>query len=145
MKTFSQQGRRRKGMAHVRLAALALLPIVPAARAQQSITAVRFWSLGDVTRVAIEASGAFEFKPNRLVNPDRLFFDLPGTVPALDRKGINVISVGDSFLRQIRVAETQRGTTRVVLDLQTGVVDMSTSVLENPDRLIIELRRPGMH
>jgi N-acetylmuramoyl-L-alanine amidase len=115
------------------------------ALAQESVTAVRFSSLGDTTRVAVEASGAFQFTSGRLANPDRIFFDLPGTVPTLDRKGINVIPVGDSFLRQIRVAETQRGTTRVVLDLQSGAAEVSTSVLENPDRLMIELRRPGTH
>ncbi len=110
--------------------------------AQDSVTAVRFWSLGDVTRVAIEATGPFSFKSDRLANPDRIFFDLPGTHPDLGHKGISVISVGDHLLRQIRVAETQRGTTRVVLDVETAV-DIETSKLENPDRLIIELRRPG--
>ena len=110
--------------------------------AQDSVTAVRFWSLGDVTRIAIEATGPFTFKSDHLTNPDRLFFDLPGTHPVLGHKGISVISVGDQLLRQIRVAETQRGTTRVVLDLETAVA-VDTSKLENPDRLIIELRRPG--
>src|SRR5208283_1008294 len=109
---------------------------------QDSVTAVRFWSLGDVTRVAIEATGPFTFKPERLTNPDRIFFDLPGTHPVLGHKGMSVISVGDQLLRQIRVAETQRGTTRVVLDLETAV-EVDTSKLENPDRLIIELRRAG--
>jgi N-acetylmuramoyl-L-alanine amidase len=110
--------------------------------AQDSVTAVRFWSLGDVTRVAIESTGPFTFKSDHLTNPDRLFFDLPGTHPVLGHKGISVISVGDQLVRQIRVAETQRGTTRVVLDLETAVA-VDTSKLENPDRLIIELRRPG--
>lgn len=126
-------------------AALLLLAFAPTAAAQQNVTAVRFWSLGDGTRIAIEASGAFEFRSDRLVNPDRIFFDLPGTVPALERKGLNVIPVGDGVVRQIRVAETQRGTTRVVLDLQIASAEVSTSMLENPDRLIIEVRRPGAH
>ncbi|MGA2599296.1 MAG: N-acetylmuramoyl-L-alanine amidase [Bryobacteraceae bacterium] len=110
--------------------------------AQDSVTAVRFWSLGDVTRIAIEATGPFTFKSDRLANPDRIFFDLPGTHPVLGHKGMSVIAVSDQLLRQIRVAETQRGTTRVVLDVETAV-EVDTSKLENPDRLIIELRRPG--
>ena len=123
----------------------AFLAVILPVSAQQTVTAVRFWSFGDVTRVAIEASGGFGFKSDRLVNPDRIFFDLAGTVPNLDHRGHSTIAVGDTFLRQIRVAETQRGTTRVVLDLQGPPAEVSTSVLENPDRLIIELRRPGSH
>src|ERR1700681_4058616 len=119
-----------------------MLSAAPAVIAQESVTAVRYWSLGDVTRIAVEATGAFGFRSDRLANPDRVYFDLPGTVPALEHKGINTITVGDQFVRQIRVAETQRGTTRIVLDLVTSV-EISTSVLSNPDRLIVELRRTG--
>lgn len=121
---------------------LGALSAAPAAVAQESVTAVRYWSLGDVTRVAVEATGAFGFRSDRLSNPDRVYFDLPGTVPALERRGMNTIPVGDQFVRQIRVAETQKGTTRIVLDLVTAV-EISTSVLSNPDRLMVELRRAG--
>ena len=37
------------------------------------ITAVRFWSLGDITRIAIESDGDFTVRSDRLENPDRLF------------------------------------------------------------------------
>ena len=33
-------------------------------------------------------------------------------------KGMHVIPVGDALLKQIRMAETQPGVTRVVLDLE---------------------------
>ena len=145
MTTLSQVRRRRKLRLELCAGLLTGIAMMASASAQQSVTAVRFWSSGDVTRVAVEATGDFEFRWDRLVNPDRIFFDLPGTVPDLERKGINVFPVGDSFLKQIRVAETQRGTTRVVLDLQAADAEVSTSKLENPDRLIIELRRPGSH
>ena len=55
---------------------------------------------------------------------------------------MTVIPVSDHFVRQIRVAEPQHNVTRVVLDLETPV-ESTTSRLENPDRLIIELRAPG--
>jgi N-acetylmuramoyl-L-alanine amidase len=106
------------------------------------VTAVRFWSTGDVTRIAIEATGQFDFHSDRLPNPDRLFFDLPGTKPDLERRGVNVIPVHDRYLKQIRVAETQHGVTRIVLDLATAS-SFTTETLANPDRLIIELRTPG--
>src|SRR5579859_5854676 len=106
------------------------------------VTAVRFWSLGAVTRIAIETDGDFQVKTDHLENPDRIFFDLTGTKPTLTHKALTVIPVADHFVKQIRVAEPQHSVTRVVLDLETAV-ETSTSRLENPDRLIIELRAPG--
>ena len=124
-------------------AAAILALLCAAAHAQTAhVTAVRFWSLGDVTRIAVEATGEFSFRSDRLPNPDRLFFDLPGTRPELEKKGVNVIPVHDQFVRQIRVAETQHGVTRIVLDLATAS-SFTTEMLANPDRLIIELRAPG--
>ncbi|MBZ5609315.1 MAG: N-acetylmuramoyl-L-alanine amidase [Acidobacteriia bacterium] len=106
------------------------------------VTAVRYWSLGDVTRIAVETDGEFQLRSDHLSNPDRIFFDLTGTRPALGRKSMTVIPVADKFVQQIRVGEQQGNITRVVLDL-SGAADASTSRLENPNRLIIELRRPG--
>ena len=106
------------------------------------VTAVRFWSLGGVTRIAIQTDGDFQVKTDHLDNPDRIFFDLVGTKPTLTHKALTVIPVSDRFIKQIRVAEPLRNVTRVVLDLET-TVEATTSRLENPDRLIIELRAPG--
>jgi N-acetylmuramoyl-L-alanine amidase len=103
------------------------------------VTTVRFWSLGDTTRIAIEVSKEFEFKSDRLAFPDRLFFDILGAKPALGIKGMSTIPVGDSLVKQIRIAETQRGTTRVVIDLQSGA-EFTASQLSSPDRLMVELR-----
>jgi N-acetylmuramoyl-L-alanine amidase len=103
------------------------------------VTAVRFWSLGDVTRVAVEVSSAFHYKYDRLSNPDRLFFDIQGARPEMAPKGTHSILVGDRLLKLIRVAETQPGVTRIVLDLEQSAT-VSASQLSNPDRLIIELR-----
>ena len=50
------------------------------------VTAVRFWSLGDVTRIAIEVSSDFTFKYSELPNPERLFFDIHGARLQLVRK-----------------------------------------------------------
>jgi N-acetylmuramoyl-L-alanine amidase len=103
------------------------------------ISAIRFWSLGDVTRIAIESDGDFVVRSDRLENPDRLFFDLAGAKPMLGGKGTTIIPVQDTLVRQIRVAETQHGVTRVVLDLERAA-DATTSHLDNPIRLIIEVR-----
>jgi len=106
------------------------------------VTAVRFWSLGEVTRIAVETDGDFRVHSDRLEDPDRIFFDLSGTKPSLGHQTMTVIPVADRFVRQIRVAEPQRNTTRVVLDL-AGPAEPVLSRLENPSRLIIELRAPG--
>ena len=106
------------------------------------VTAVRFWSLGDVTRIAVETDGQFVVHSDRLDNPIRLFYDLVGTKPTLGSKAMTVIPVSDKLLRQIRVAETQHNVTRIVLDL-VGIAEATTSRLEDPNRLIIELRAPG--
>jgi N-acetylmuramoyl-L-alanine amidase len=103
------------------------------------VSAVRFWSLGETTRVAIEVSDEFKFHSERLTNPDRLFFDIQGASPAMVAKGIQKIPVGDGILKQIRIGETQPGVTRVVLDLEQKV-EFTASQLTSPDRLMIELR-----
>ena len=62
-----------------------------------------------------------------------------GAKPRMGVKGVHVTTVGDKLLKRIRVAETQPGMTRVVLDLETAV-EFTASQLSNPDRLMIELR-----
>jgi N-acetylmuramoyl-L-alanine amidase len=105
-----------------------------------AVTAVRYWSLSDVTRIAIETNNPFTFRTDRLHKPERAFFDLKDTRSKLNSKGIYVVGVNDPRVRQIRVAETQKTVTRIVLDLEDGQFDISTSQLSVPDRLIIEVR-----
>src|SRR5438552_17512634 len=79
---------------------------------QLEVTAVRFWTRSDVTRIAIETNGEFRFRSDRLNNPDRVFFDLLGTKPRMGVKGVQTKPVGDKLLKRIRIAETQPGMTR---------------------------------
>jgi N-acetylmuramoyl-L-alanine amidase len=106
------------------------------------VTDVRFWSVGEATRVAIEVNQEFEYRTDRLENPDRIFFDILGTKPAKNPNGIEIIPVNDAFVRQIRVAQTVPGRTRIVLDVKANV-QTQVSQLANPDRLMIEIR-PGI-
>src|SRR5689334_25413470 len=85
------------------------------------VTAVRFWTAGDVTRVAIEANGDFTFRRDRLYNPERLFFDIVDARPNIGGSRYSTRQVNDKLLKQIRIAETQPGRTRVVLDLNVAV------------------------
>lgn len=130
-----------------RIAAAGALAFLSTLQAQsapppRAVTAVRFWSMTDTTRVVIETSDEFQFRSDHVPNPDRLFFDLIGMQLRMGPKGSHNISVGDKLLKQIRVAETQPNVTRVVFDLGTAV-DFTASQLTNPNRLIIELRAAG--
>jgi N-acetylmuramoyl-L-alanine amidase len=109
-----------------------------------SVIAVRHFILNDATRVAIEVSGNFEFRSDRLHNPERVYYDILDSVPHVI-KGPRMYSetVDDKLLLRIRVAETSRGVTRVVLELSDNVVS-TASTLTNPNRLMVELRpAPG--
>lgn len=126
----------------------ALLVITAACVCAQSRTAplevkdVRFWSMPEVTRVAVETNGEFRFQSDHIYNPERIFFDLIGAKPRPGARRMSTIEVGDRLLRRIRMAETLPGVTRVVLDLAVPV-EITASQLGNPDRLMIELRPAG--
>jgi len=105
------------------------------------VTAVRHWSVGDVTRVAIEVSGSFQIRSDRLHNPERVYFDILNSNPRIDSRRFYSKEFEDKLVKKVRVAETNPGITRVVLELTEGV-EISTSQLSNPNRLMIEVR-PG--
>jgi N-acetylmuramoyl-L-alanine amidase len=106
------------------------------------VIAVRHWSMANATRIAIEITGEVHYRSDRVENPDRIFFDFTGARPHIDGKRLFSDEVGDKLLKRIRVAETAPGVTRVVLDLESPA-DFSVSRLDNPNRLIIELRPAG--
>lgn len=104
------------------------------------VQAIRFWSFGDVTRVAIQTQGDYELITDQIPKPSRVYFDLNGLrPPGANHHGIQTIVVNDRRLKQIRVAEVSPGKTRIVFDLETPV-EIVSSRLVNPDRLMVELR-----
>ena len=105
----------------------------------QSVIAVRHWEVSEATRVAIEVTGDFEFRTDRLHNPERVYYDILNARPYIAHKRAFAQTLDDKRVSRIRVAETTPGTTRVVLDL-TGPSETGTSLLTNPSRLIIEVR-----
>ena len=125
------------------IAALAVLvPLLVAQTdrpALHSVTAVRHWSLSGITRVAIEVSGDFQFRTDRLHNPERVYFDILDARPRMSSHRFYSEDLDDKLVKRIRAAETKPGITRVVLELNADV-DATTSQLTNPSRLIIEVR-----
>ena len=120
---------------------VAVVSFAATPKALSKVSAVRFWSLGELTRVAIDVSDGFKYRSERLTNPDRLFFDIEGARPDIVAKGLHTIQVGDGVVKQIRIAETHPGVTRIVLDLAPHV-EFTASQLTSPDRLMIELHGP---
>ena len=128
------------------LAAVAITATILVAQSSRtqlhSVTAVRHWSMPETTRIAIEVTGDFQYRTERLHNPERVYYDILDSRPRFDGKRLYKETLQDKLVTGIRVAETVPGVTRVVLDL-TGPVEATTSQLTIPNRLMIELR-PGV-
>src|SRR5258708_21610008 len=134
--------RRRSSLAACTLLLLGPVVCLAAPKEPGKVAAVRFWSLGDVTRVAVEVSSEFQYHAERLTNPARVFFDIRGARPLTESKAVHVIPVGDSLVKQIRVADSQPGVTRVVLDLSVeDPIDFTAPPLSKPDPLTAQVRR----
>ncbi|HEX6880604.1 MAG TPA: N-acetylmuramoyl-L-alanine amidase [Terriglobales bacterium] len=101
------------------------------------VTGIRHWSTPDYTRVAVDLEEEVKYEAGRVPNPDRIFFDLQDTKLASTLVG-KTFDVSDGFLKKIRVAQFERGTTRIVLEVD-DVSDYSAFLLPNPYRLIIDI------
>lgn len=118
---------------------LGTLLAIPASAADPGVKGIRYWSLGDMTRVVVELSSNFSYTTERLSNPDRYFFDIRGGKPEMPSRGVHVIPVSDGVVGQIRVGENQPGVTRIVFDLLKPVT-VNTSQFASPPRLVVEIR-----
>jgi N-acetylmuramoyl-L-alanine amidase len=107
------------------------------------VTGIRHWSTADYTRVAIDLDAEVKYQAGRVPDPDRIFFDLPDTRLASTLVG-KTFDVQDGFLKKIRVAQYQLGSTRVVLEVD-DVAEYSAFLLPNPYRLIIDIHGREPH
>ena len=105
-----------------------------------SVTAVRHWASADSTRVAIEVTGEFKFRGDHLHNPERIYFDILNARPRVEGHRFYTEFIDNNLLQKVRVAEYEPGITRIVLDVASDV-EVSTSQLTSPNRLIIELKK----
>ncbi|MGA2354081.1 MAG: N-acetylmuramoyl-L-alanine amidase [Terriglobales bacterium] len=101
------------------------------------VTGVRHWSTPDYTRVAIDVEQEVKFDSQRILHPDRIFFDLRDTKLASTLVG-KTFDVDDGFLKKIRVAEFQPGRTRIVLEVD-DLASYDAFLLPDPYRLIIDI------
>ncbi len=101
------------------------------------VTGIRHWSTPDYTRVAIDLEAEVRYDAERIPNPDRIYFDLHHTKLSSTLVG-KTFDVEDGFLHKVRVAQYQRGETRVVLEVDE-VADYSAFLLPNPYRLVVDI------
>jgi len=97
---------------------------------------IRYWSSADYTRIVVDLSEPVEFSKKRLVNPDRLYFDLPNTTIAKEIK--TNLPVGDGILKTVRASQFNNDTVRIVFDLEE-ISDYKTFMIDNPARLVIDV------
>jgi len=95
----------------------------------------------DSTRVTIELESAVQYASGRIANPDRIYFDLHAA-KLMPQLAHGTIRTDGTILSGVRVAQNPSGIVRVVLDVN-GVTDYSTSLLNNPSRLVIDLYSNG--
>ena len=101
---------------------------------------IRFWSTKNYTRVVIETSFAVQFKEAFLKAdgelPRRLYIDLFNSRIAPTFQ--NPIPIRDGLLKQVRGAQFDKTTVRVVLDTES-VENYKIFTLEDPFRVVIDV------
>lgn len=99
---------------------------------------LRSWSGESSTRVVLDVERQVRIQHDRIQDPDRLWIDLSGTRlhPNLTTR---TFPVGDGLLEQVRIGQNRDDVVRVVLDFR-DVKDHSIFYLENPTRLVIDVR-----
>jgi N-acetylmuramoyl-L-alanine amidase len=112
-----------------------------------AIREIKISAQDDLTRVTVVAEGVIDIKADRADNPARIFFDFAGMKPRLEgvvaKGGIRTIEASGKLLKQVRVAENQKGVTRLVFDLTVAngsEVEYRSMVMSGPNRLVVELK-----
>lgn len=115
-------------------------PAVPAGPA--TVGAIHYWSDDNSTTVTVDLGALVFFDAQRLTGPDRVYFDLQQTqMPAELQGRLIQVSVGQTFVKKIRVAERGPEVTRVVLEITPNCV-YSAMIAPDPYRLVVNLHAP---
>jgi len=102
---------------------------------------VRSYSYPDKTRVVIDLSEKTEFRADKLINPDRIFIDIMGSIAKLEDTS-KQIKIDDGVIKTVRTAQFNQEIIRVVLDLYQQTKYQLFSLVE-PDRVVIDLFKSG--
>ena len=102
---------------------------------------VRSYSHPDKTRVVIDLSEKTEFRADKLINPDRIFIDIMGSIVKLEDTS-KQIKIDDGVVKTVRTAQFNEEITRVVFDLYQQAKYELFSLIE-PDRVVIDIFKSG--
>jgi len=107
-----------------------------------TVLPVRYWSNDNYTRVVIETTEPVKFQHQMLDKngnqPRRLYVDL--TNCRISPAAENTVPIQDGLLRQVRNAQFSPDTVRVVLDTQSNITDYKVFSLEDPFRVVIDVK-----
>lgn len=103
---------------------------------------VRYWSNKNYTRVVIETTAPVTFRRQMLEKsgdrPRRLYVDLLNC--QISPSARNTVPIGDGLLTQVRNAQFTPDTVRVVLDTQSNISDYKIFSLDDPFRVVIDVK-----
>ncbi len=106
-----------------------------------ALSAVRVWSSPEYTRVVLDLNRSVQYESHQLKGKDpRIYVDLKGAKISSEISGKQ--QVKDGIVSRIRSSQLDPSRVRVVLDL-TRDGDYQVFALENPDRVVIDVRKPG--
>lgn len=106
-----------------------------------TVLPIRHWSNNRYTRLIVETTGPVTFKHQALTGDEasqrRIYIDLHNS--RLSPKTVKTIPIEDGLLRQVRNAQFDPKTVRVVLDTQTKISDYKVFTLADPFRVVIDV------
>jgi len=102
---------------------------------------IRHWSNNRYTRLVIETTGPVTFKHQALTGDKasqrRIYIDLKDS--RLSPETVKTIPIEDGLLRQVRNAQFDPKTVRIVLDTQSNISDYKVFTLADPFRVVIDV------
>ena len=102
---------------------------------------IRSYSHPDKTRVVIDLSEKTEFRADKLINPDRIFIDIMGSIVKIEDTS-KQLEINDGVIKTVRAAQFNQEITRVVFDLYKEARYELFSLVE-PDRVVIDIFKSG--
>jgi len=110
-----------------------------------TVLPIHHWSNNRYTRLVVETTGPVTFKHQTLTGSEassrRIYIDLENC--RLSPDTVKTIPIEDGLLRQVRNAQFDPKTVRVVLDTQSNISDYKVFTLANPFRVVIDVMSSG--
>ena len=119
---------------------LPLISFLNQSRAKSSaepviLSDIHYSQESDYTRIIIDLNNPSAYNEKHLSNPERIYLDINNTSLS---GNIRPLQVDNSVLKQVRAAQHDNDTVRVVLELSHSA-DYKVYTLKSPDRLIVDI------